>query len=456
MKAGSLDVLARRVFIGSLVVIVLGGAFGYGVVAQRDDLPPVPQLRTAYATLTGSNDATDHPRLHHLQPARGQGAGVTVDETGDDGSLVLMAGFFDEENQVRLVERDGTVVQRWSLDYFEHFPDPEERGCILEDPLRVDTHGAHLTPQGELVVNYEYCGTVKLDQCGELLWRLPEQTHHSVVLSEDGGYWALGRDRWLRDDHPGRLEPISTNAPYPTILEDTLVRLSEDGEVLEEHSIPELMRENGLEAALTASEGITFPLTERLNGWEIVHANKATELPTELADAFPMFEAGDLAISLRGRNLVFVMDPGTGEVKWHQIGPWLRQHDPEFRPDGRLSIYNNNVYITAYDDDGQTDLDTPFTTNIMTVDPETGETEVVFGEAPGQEMLSVLRGDHELLDDGGMLITEFDAGRVLQVDADGRIVWEYVNHYDDEFVGEVTNASIHPAEDLEFEPETCE
>ncbi len=92
----------------------------------------------------------------------------------------------------------------------------------------------------------------------------------------------------------------------------------------------------------------------------------------------------------------------------------------------------------------------------MAVDPQTGETEVVFGEAPGQGMLSVLRGDHELLDDDGMLVTEFDAGRVLQVDVDGEIVWEYVNHYDDEFVGEVTNASIHPAGYFRTEWETCD
>ena len=90
------------------------------------------------------------------------------------------------------------------------------------------------------------------------------------------------------------------------------------------------------------------------------------------------------------------------------------------------------------------------------MDPGTGETEVVFGEAPGQEMLSVLRGDHQLLDDGGMLITEFDAGRVLQVDGDGQIVWEYVNRYDDAFVGEITNASVHPAGSVDLEGQACE
>jgi hypothetical protein len=175
-----------------------------------------------------------------------------------------------------------------------------------------------------------------------------------------------------------------------------------------------------------------------------VHSNKIAELPSDIADAFPLFEAGDLAISLRGLNLVFVLDPDTRTIKWHQTGPWLRQHDPEFRPDGRISIFNNNVYITAYRDE-QTDLDTPFQTNIMVIDPVTRQTEVVFGEQPGEEMLSVIRGQHELLEDGSMLITEFDAGRILEVDENRQIVWEYVNEYDENFVGELSNANLYPA-----------
>jgi hypothetical protein len=455
MKSRVPEQLSRRLFQASLAVVVLGGVFLYGAVAQRDDLPPLRQLRIAYETLTGDNDATRHPRHHHLQPARGQGDGVTVNERPDDSSLVLLAGFFDEENQIRLVARDGSVVWTWSLDYFDHFPDATARACPLASPLQVDTHGVHVTPRGEVVFNYEYCGTVKLDQCGEPIWRIPKQTHHSVVPAEAGGYWVLGRDQWLASEDPGRLAPLTTEAVYPTILEDTLLRISDDGEILEEISIPGVMRENGLEAVLTANAGLVFPLTDTVTGWELVHANKAAELPSDLAASYPQFAAGDLAISLRGRNLVFVFDPATREMKWHQIGPWLRQHDPEFRPDGRLSIFNNNVYITAYENE-QTILSTPFTTNIMAVDPETGETEVIFGEAPGQEMLSVLRGDHQLLDDDGMLITEFDAGRVLEVDADGEVVWEYVNHYDDDFVGEITNASVYPAGYFETDWQTCE
>lgn len=435
-------------------MIFFAAAFGYGVVAYKQDAFPIPQLRDAYTLLTGEGDkAFAHPRTFHLQPSRGQGQGVTTNDVGDDGALILMTGFFDEENQSRLIKRDGTLVRKWSLDYFRDFPDPGGRVCNVVSPLRVDIHGAHLTPNGELVFNYEYCGSVKLNQCGDQLWSISTRTHHSLIPAEAGGYWILGRDVWRASQYPDRFAPFSSAAADKEIEEDTLLRVSETGEVLEEVSIPQILRENGLEAVLTAN-GAKFSV-RKLSRKELVHANKVAELPNAMAAAFPLFEAGDLAISMRQLNLIMVLDPETKRVKWHQTGPWLRQHDPEFRPDGTISIFNNNVYLTAYKD-SQTVLSTPFRTNIMAVDPVTRHTEVIFGEKPGQELLSVIRGQHQVLEDGGLLIAEFDAGRVLQADKDGRVIWEYVNYYNEDFVGEITNATLLPADYFTADWQTCD
>jgi hypothetical protein len=364
----------------------------------------------------------------------------------------MLAGFFDDENQIRIIRRDGSLVWKWSLNYFEHFPDLSNRVCDVSTPLRVDTHGAHVTPQGEALVNYEYCGTVKVNQCGDLLWSISKPTHHSLVPSEGGGYWILGRDVWRASEFPDRFPPFSTAATDQDIYEDTLMRVDEAGEILKEFSIPQLLVDNGLLPQLTAN-GENFSTWTVLRN-ELVHANQATELPAAIADAFPLFEAGDIAISMRELNLVIVLDPETQTIKWHQTGPWLRQHDAEFHPDGRLSIFNNNVFRTAYTGE-QTDLDTPFTTNIISIDPVSRRTEVVFGEQPGQYLLSVIRGQHELLDDGGILIVEFDAGRVLEVDANGRVIWEYVNAYDEQTVGEIRNAAVLPPDYFQSTFDSC-
>jgi hypothetical protein len=183
--------------------------------------------------------------------------------------------------------------------------------------------------------------------------------------------------------------------------------------------------------------------------------NKITELTPELAPAFPMFEAGDLMISMRELNLIVVVDPDDWSLKWHSIGPWRRQHDPEFQPDGRIGVFNNNVYGIAYDDYQWTRADWPRDTNILAIDPATGVTEVIYGQRPGQEMLSIIRGKHQLLPDGGRMITEFDAGRAIEIDGDGNTVWEFVNAVDADFVGEITEALVYPAGYFDVTDWTC-
>ena len=64
-----------------------------------------------------------HPE-HFLQPARYEGAGVTVNNVSDgEDELILLASFFDETNQLRLIQRNGTVIARWPVSFSEIFPD---------------------------------------------------------------------------------------------------------------------------------------------------------------------------------------------------------------------------------------------------------------------------------------------------------------------------------------------
>ncbi len=373
---------------------------------------------------------------HFRQPARGAGTGVTVNERSDDGSLIFMSGFFDGGNELRLVRRDGTPVARWPVRFSEHFPDTSHLVNPPQRDLNTDLHGALVHPDGSVVFNYEYSGTVKLSRCGEAIWTLAHPTHHSIETSESGGYWIPGR-AYVGPEADPRFPPFTIGK------EDLVLKVSEDGEILAQKSVPEILYENGLEPLLTAS-GINFyPGLEW--GKELVHVNKIGELSRAIADAFPDFEAGDLVISMRTFNLVIVVDPDDWKVKWHSIGPWRRQHDPEFNPDGTITVFNNNVYRNALAPLDLARLDVPRDSNIVRVDPATGVTEVAYGQRAGEEFLTVIRGKHETLPGGGFLITEFEGGRVFEVDAERRIVWEYINRFDEDEVLEVTEARLYPA-----------
>ncbi len=316
----------------------------------------------------------------------------------------------------------------------------------------MDIHGQVILPDGSVVFNFEYGGSVKMGRCGDVIWTLEHPTHHSLERAEGGGYWILGRELFDPRVDP-RYPPFSVLRHRPKLQDDLILKVSESGEILERKSIVELLYENGYAAVLTAKgenfrKGSTF-------GNEIVHSNKISELPAELAGAFPDFEAGDLLVSLRGYNMLFVVDPDTWEVKWRQTGPWVRQHDPEFMPDGRIAIFNNNVYFHELGRRLRARADAPLDSNIMTVNPTTGEIEVVYGQRPGQEFVTTVRGSEDPVPGGGFIISEHEAGRVFQVDADGELVWEYINRYDDTQVAEIVEGRLYPAAYFTVEDWSC-
>lgn len=432
--------LPRLLFILATASAVIGGTFAAGLYSGLTRNAAYQLVHDVYTSIRQSLNAVRETSLlepdHLLQPSRGQGAGVTVNLRASDGALVLLSGFFEKSNELRLVRRDGSVVRRWPVSFSRLFPDASHMADNVRPATdwNIDLHGALALPDGSVLFNFEYGGLTKLDRCGGTVWTLPRMTHHSIEVAAGGGFWVPGR----RQHAEGSESPFPPFAP--PFDEDLVLRVSDDGKVQSEFSVPALFYDNGLTAVLTAT-GDKF---RRSRDWdhELVHLNKIAELPAEKAGLFPMFAAGDLALSLREQNLVMVVDPASRKVKWWQIGPWVRQHDPQFARDGRLTVFNNNYYEDVLDG-FRSDPSLPRTSNILAIDPATRETVVRFGGRPGQEILSVLRGK-QAETASGLLITESEGGRVIETDGDGKIVWEYVNHYDDENVAEITEARLYP------------
>jgi hypothetical protein len=136
--------------------------------------------------------------------------------------------------------------------------------------------------------------------------------------------------------------------------------------------------------------------------------------------------------------MLLVYDPQTEEVDWWKIGPWLRQHDPEFAGNGTIVVFNNNCYVSESAQRGNS--------TIVAHNPATDDSGGVYGLEEGEDLFTMIRGKHELTSDGGLLISEFEGGRAFEVDAGGQIVWEYVNRYDDDEVVEISEARIYPRE----------
>jgi hypothetical protein len=431
--------LAKAAFVLSTMILV----FVSGVLVGRFQVFPYTIIDRGFGSI--ARVAEDWETLlkirpaQLLQPIKYPGSGVTQFKKDEaESGLTLVASVFDGANELRLLRLDGTVVHRWPVKFFDIFKNvshvsPED---VPSSEWNVTTHGAVALPDGSVVFNFEYLGTAKLDRCGAVQWTLPRLTNHSLEPAADGGFWTVG-EVYRRQESPFKL----LHAPFS---EQFAMKVSAAGVVEQEISAPGLLFKNNL-AGLLFSNGLRG--TE-VPSEDMTHLNDVQELSAEMASSFPMFAAGDLLLSMRNLNLLMVIDPGTQHVKWHQTGPWLAQHDPDFQPTGVISVFSNN-------DDRTRDGSLAGGSTILEVNPATGQTNIRYGGTPKQRMFSSRRGDHQYLEHGHVLIDESESGRVFEVNENGEVVWEFINRYDDTHVGIVMSAHRYREDYFTVRDWTC-
>jgi hypothetical protein len=382
---------------------------------------------------------------HWIVEARYEGYGVTRNDHETTGDLILLQGFFGDEVELRLIQRDGTLMARWPVSYntlAQHIT--HVRNTPASD-WNVGLHGAVLLPDGSAVFSMDHIGLFKLNRCGDLMWSVDEPTHHSVERNADASFWVSSANKI--DPRAGSEHELF-RPPYAA---DTLLHVSSTGEVLEEISLIEVFVNSNMMGLLTLTGSIgpttmegSRPDFER----EVFHLNDVEELPQELAAAFPMFAAGDLLVSLRNRNLILVIDRETLAIRWWHIGPWVRQHDPDWSPDGTITLFDNNR-------DGTDTGAILGSSRIAAIDPSTRQTEIRYG-GPGEEFFySKRRGKHQVLDDGAMLIVEAEAGRVFEIGPAREVTWEYVNRYSDTQNARITDANVYAQEYFSIDDWSC-
>ena len=281
-----------------------------------------------------------------------------------------------------LLDADGAVVHQW------HLSDSEDK-----DPTRGDgnkyLHGMEVFPDGSLIFSFDGGkGIYKVNACGELIWSIRGNFHHSVAQDAAGAVWA-----WRNHD---------------------LVKIDVDtGAILRTLSLGAIDKAN----ADTDLFGIRQHDKKDRSVWahDPHHPNDAEPLTHRHAEGFPGFTPGDLLISLRSTNLVFIMDPETLRIKWWRIGQWRRQHDPDWASNGEIYVYDNNMHRGF--------------SHIVRIHPAAMEAErVVDGER--FNFASSVMGTQDVLDSGSILVTSPKQGRVFEVTGTEK-TFEFINSYNE-------------------------
>jgi len=147
------------------------------------------------------------------------------------------------------------------------------------------------------------------------------------------------------------------------------------------------------------------------------HPNKVDVLPQDLADSFDGFEAGDLLISLRNLNLIFVFRPKTSEILWYRYGLTSFQHDATFQR-GYIAVFDNNPLASSGP-----------SPRIVTLGVKDHSRSTLFDLRTWGVRMPVY-GNFEFDDDNDLLVApDYDNGRAIVGHPSGKPVFVFENRF---------------------------
>ena len=387
-------------------------AFLFGMVIAIKQSPPFHTVRDAwlaFCCLYEQQGIIGEQFPDHMwYPSESAEGGLTKSLPGDSfGDYTVFTS--GDSCRATLVDQQGEQVHEWYAPFWEVFPNSEHVPSWLPERF-ILMRRALVFPNGDLLALYETiantpsgCGLAKLDAAGNVIWVYDDYAHHDVSIGQDGRIYVLVHELRRLTEEDKQLNPL-TDLP---LIEDYLVILSPEGK--------ELQRVSLLDALVDSP--YYRPMLIHVDRYgDITHNNTAAVIGPEFASHYPEISSGDVMVCLRNLNLVAVINPESGKMVWATTGPWEHPHDPDPLANGNILIFDNFVANGA--EQGSA---------VVEFDPRTRKVAWQYLGSGDRLLASQTRSCQQLLANDNILINEADHGRILEVDRQGRTVWEYVH-----------------------------
>ncbi len=421
-----MDKLPKILFLSSLVI----GIYSYGLISSSYSLFPYPQILEAinsvklvYGSFVG-NDKILYSESSHDD--EGWGAGKVASNHVAEGLILLVGINENRKNMIRVIDRAGNVIHDLSVGWFDIWDKSEgnfPNGWRPKSPPGALLHGIDLLPNGDYVVNFEHLSTMRLNLCGQVIWKLDNQGHHSVHVAEDGTIWVPAENYHAKG-------PTGFRNHHAPLRSWTLQNISPEGEILKTIPVIDVLRKNDLEGLLYLS---TLNNTRTGVKGDTLHLNDIEIFPSHLSSS--VFKPGDIMFSLRNINTVIVMDPKSHKIKFRSTGDVLRQHDPDFMDGDVISIFDNRNLRPA---PGK------HFSRIVEINARTSKKRTVVHGAKDAKFFTDIMGTHQRLPNGNILINSSTEGRLLETLPNGRLVWSYENRLSNGKNGRLTMGMLLP------------
>jgi len=392
--------LRKKIWIALAIAVVVAGA-----AATVAFWPPATRLVTEAwqgdrlreeRQLIADPLATDH-----WGKARVADKGVTIWDpiNAHRGFTLYTSG---EAPVARLVTMTGAPVHEWTVPYSKVWK--METAAVQEpqpDNL-VFWRDARLLPNGDLIAVFEAAGhmpdgygMVKVDKNSTPLWSYLQRAHGAFDVAPDGRVFVLVQDI-RQDDEPESM----IEAPF---LEDFLTVLGPDGQEIEKIS---------LVGALERSRFASLLGKRPPGAHDPLGATSVQYIGGDTAKGVPESAGERVLLSFGGLGAVAVLDIPGKRIIWAARGDWDGQHEARLLPDGDLMVA-----------DSPDDKDS----RAQEIDMSSSTVVWSYGGGTDQPFASMTRLSARRLPNGNTLLTESDAGRLIEVDEAGTVVWEYTN-----------------------------
>jgi hypothetical protein len=276
-------------------------------------------------------------------------------------------------------------------------------------------------------------------------WSVRDDVHHAQDLLTDGTILALIEEqRQLPAETMERFvnnfDEVRDRLDRLWLQDHCLVRLSAEGEELERRCLLELLEDNGIGFEIQPNKASLDRERDRYLV-DLFHLNSAEWLEGgPLATRSPIYERGNVLISVRNQDSVMIFDWEQAELRWAWgQGELAGQHDASLLPDGRILLFDNGVDWTRLELEIEATRELPgiparhagrsrvHPSRVLEVDPLSGSIDWQHPRDGSRALNSLARGSVQRLPNGNTLIAVSGAGTILEVTPEGETVWEFFN-----------------------------
>jgi hypothetical protein len=268
---------------------------------------------------------------------------------------------------------------------------------------------AELLPNGDLLVpgseRADAPGSnflLRMSWSGAVVWRKAISAHHDAEVTPAGTIATLTI----------RLRSIPAISAEHAVEDNQITILTAGGEVLEEHSLHDMLCTRPDVFVCQAVPATTQGGKKVL---DLLHANSVEFMRhAHLAERDALYAPANVLVSIRNQNVVAIFDWERKRLIWAWgPGEISAQHDATVLENGNILIFDNGIYRKR--------------SRVIELDPL--RKQIVWQyEAPEPErFFSVRKGSSQRLPNGNTLVANSHSGEAFEVTPQGEMVWRFLN-----------------------------